>query len=155
MRPNLTQRLYGQVEMATFASDYSYGLGNEQKALAHLQTHLNTPLILRGGFHTFDYSNETETMNVELKSRRIPHNKYTTTIIGQNKMEYARNNLSNRSFVFAFYYTDGLYAIPYDPVLFDTFKKDDHYRRGFRPDTRNPEQKIVLIPTNLLVKICD
>ena len=140
--------------MATFASDYAYGTANESRQLKALNEALNTTLVVQGGFHTFDYNNKEKTIYAELKSRRINHNKYSTAIVGQNKVEYARQHSTDTNhFVFAFHYNDGLYAIEYDEALFATFEKDDHYRRGDRPDFHNPEQKVLLIPTRLLVEI--
>jgi hypothetical protein len=139
--------------MPTFASDYAYGTANELKQLSNLNKYLNTTLHRRGGFNTFDYDDE-KSIFVELKTRRCRHDRYPTAIVGQNKVNHAKlNETEENHFVFAFCYEDGLYAIEYEPDLFSTFESNDEYYRGARDDIENKPQKIIYIPTNLLVKI--
>ena len=141
------------ISATTFAEDYTFGINNEERVLSRLNEHLNTSLQRRGGYAVFDYENPMKTIYAELKTRRIPHNRYSTAIIGANKVDGCEVS-NEKKYVFVFAYTDGLFMIEYNKELFDTFERDDNFTRGARPDHSNNAQKIVLVPTNLLTKIC-
>jgi hypothetical protein len=129
---------------ATFASDYSFGTANEDVVRGRLEKALGTNLTKRGGFASFDYDNGS-TVFAELKSRRISHTTYPTTLIGANKVDVAAANPS-RQYWFCFSYSDGLYGIRYDKEKFAGYERR-LYTRGERPDARNGPQDVVFIPT--------
>jgi len=135
----------------TFAEDYSFGTQSEEKVVVKLNQFLNTTLERKGGFCVFDFENPTKTIHVELKTRRIQHDRYPTAIIGANKVDNCSD--SNKKYIFVFAYTDGLYMIEYNKEVFDRMERQDNYTRGYRPDHTNNAQKIVLVPVNLLTKI--
>lgn len=82
-------------------------------------------------YSPFDYETEDKQTFLELKARTFAHNKYPTTMIGQNKVNCAKA-YPDRTYYFAFAFTDGLYWIKYDPELFKTFqvKQGGRYDRG-------------------------
>jgi hypothetical protein len=134
----------------TLSSDLAYGTTNEQTQQTRLEKFFNKKLNRRGGYSTFDYD-DGATLFVELKSRRIPHNKYPTAIIGANKVETAEKN-PNRAYWFCYAYEDGIYGIKYSKEVFDTFQHED-YSRGERADYHNRPQHCYFIPSDLLVKL--
>jgi hypothetical protein len=136
--------------MATFRSDYSFGTANERTTHSKLNTYFNKTLLYRGGSASFDYD-DGATFYVELKSRRIRHNDYPTTIIGANKAAIAEANPS-RTYWFCWNYEDGLYGIQYTKEKFASYDCR-MYQRGARPDTKNAPQMCYFIPVGDLVKL--
>ena len=136
--------------MATFASDYSFGTSNELTQQQKLEGYFKTRLERRGGFSCFDYDNGT-TLFVELKTRRIKHDQYPTSIIGANKVQIAENN-PDKNYWFCYSYLDGIYGIQYSKFLFDTFTKEN-YQRGNRSDYNDKPQLCYFIPNNLLERL--
>ena len=97
----------------------------------------------------FDY--ESPDTKIELKARTIAHNKYPTTMVGENKVRVAEGDPSC-AYYFAFAFTDGLYWIKYDKDLFLTFD----VREGGRYDRGRPELRPYrYIPITALTKVCD
>lgn len=136
--------------LPTLASDLAYGVSKETTNHKILENYFKKPLIHRGGFSTFDYD-DGATLYVELKSRRIRHDKYKTAIIGANKVAFAEANPS-RKYWFCYAYEDGIYGVPYSKEVFDTFEVSD-YSRGDRVDYHNNPQRCYFIPSNLLQKL--
>jgi hypothetical protein len=137
----------------SFASDLAYGTSNEVPTKSILESFFNTTLKQRGGYSVFDYDNvdEGQTMFIELKSRRIPHNLYPTSIIGANKVWTASQN-PDRTYWFCYKYTDGIWGIKYDRKLFETFDRSD-FSRGERSDFHNHPQECYFIPREHLIPI--
>ncbi len=117
-----------------------------------LQNYLDTTLERKGGFAVFDFENPTKTVFVELKTRRIKHNTYDTTIVGLNKIAFCEQ-VGDVNYWFAFCYTDGIYVIKYDKELFDKFDVSHEYIRGPRNDVYNRPQSVAFIPVSLLTKV--
>lgn len=136
--------------MPTLAADLAFGAQSENTTQKHLEVFFDRKLIHRGGFSSFDYD-DGSTLFVELKTRRIAHDKYPTAIIGGNKVDTARNN-PERSYWFCYAYNDGLYGIKYDKDLFDTFERTE-YARGEREDYHNRPQDCVFIPYTALTRL--
>lgn len=84
----------------------------------------------------------------EIKSRRNTHNKYDTTMIGYNKIQWIKDNYSKIDAVyFVFVFTDGDYYYEYNP--------EDKFETGIggRWDRGKVEKKLYYyIPTNKLTK---
>ena len=133
-------------------ADLSYGTTKEMETKPVLEKFLNTELVVKGGFHPFDFHNKTNTVYLELKSRRFNHDKYPTTMIGLNKVEYAKKN-PGCDYWFAYNFEDGVWAVKYDPALFDSFEVKTDFRRSYRADCANYNQRIVYIPIANLTKI--
>jgi hypothetical protein len=99
-------------------------------------------------YNLFDYIGKD--CYIELKSRRVTHDKYPDTMIGYNKVEFAMNTY--KRVVFCFSFTDGLY--------YYIFNKNDICNNRLRIDIggrndRGKEEykKYCFIPTKLLKKI--
>jgi len=135
---------------ATFASDYAFGTSSELTQQQKLEGYFNTRLERRGGFSCFDYDNGA-TLFVELKTRRIKHDQYPTSIIGANKVQTAENN-PDKTYWFCYSYLDGIYGIQYSKELFETFTQEN-YQRGNRSDYNDKPQLCYFIPSNLLERL--
>lgn len=131
--------------------DILFGGHSEVNNLNALETHFNTKLKHNGTFHCFDYSNEGQTIFIELKTRRVKHNQYPTALIGKNKVDFCKD--PNIDYYFVFCYSDGLYYLKYDKALFDTFKVEDDYMRTYRLGCVNNPQRVVHIPHQHLTMI--
>jgi len=140
--------------MATFASDFAFGVQSEKTNHAILETLFKTPFIRRGGKAIFDFDNHStspaKTIYAELKTRRVKHDDYATALIGANKVYYASLNPDAEHW-FVYNYMDGIFGIKYDKELFSKFTTDA-FTRGERPDTSNASQDTVFIPYKYLTR---
>ena len=100
----------------TLASDLAYGTSNERTHKQTLEEFFKKSLTHRGGYSTFDYD-DGATLFVELKSRRIRHDKYPTAIIGANKVATAREQSKTQRFN-VFYLHLSYYEYPLCPLFF-------------------------------------
>jgi len=122
--------------------DLTFGDMNELEVLNILKNKYNTIRKL-DKFHPMDY--EAEECYIELKSRRNTHNKYITTMVGKNKIDYCRKQ--NKDAYFYFLFTDGLFYYKYD--LNDNFQTTI----GGRNDRGRNEYKLYYyIPVEKLIK---
>ena len=108
-------------------------------------SHFNVPNITKTPYsHPMDFY--FDDIYFEIKSRRNTHNKYDTTMIGYNKIQWIKDkNIKDVYFVFVF--TDGDYYYKYNP--------DDNFETttGGRWDRGKIEKKLYYyIPTNKLTK---
>jgi hypothetical protein len=140
--------------MATFASDFAFGVESEKTNQTILETIFKTPFVRRGGSAIFDFDNKNispaKPIYAELKTRRVRHNYYETALIGANKVYDASLN-PNADHWFVYNYMDGIYGIKYNKELFSNFCKDA-FKRGDRPDVSNAPQDTVFIPYKYLTK---
>lgn len=84
----------------------------------------------------------------EIKSRFNNHNKYPSTMIGYNKLQYINSNGKTALFVFNF--LDGIYYYVYDKTKLNELE----IKIGGRCDRGKQEYKLhAYIPVNLLVKL--
>ena len=85
----------------------------------------------------------------ELKSRRIPHDKYGSLIFGKNKYDKGLEYISNNEKVyFIFNCLDGLY------LWEQNLQQSPHFAKGGRFDRGRPEvQELAHIPIDWLSKI--
>ena len=137
--------------MASQANDYLLGFGSERRCISLLGNFFTKPFFSNGRYAPFDYSDEAKTIYVELKTRRINHDTYPTTIIGANKVEQC--NDPTKQYWFAYCYQDGIYVIQYNKELFDTFETNPEYQRSNRSDTMNNSQHVIFIPIHHLAQI--
>jgi hypothetical protein len=137
----------------TQQADLAFGEANEHRLTDTLNAYFNTTLERRGGYNLFDYIGNTngKTIEVELKTRRIPHDKYPTALIGYNKVAYCDD--PDKDYYFVFCYSDGIYYIKYDPKVFIHFDIDRSFVRSSRSDCSNTTQTVLLIPTTLLNRL--
>lgn len=131
--------------------DLSFGFNSEEVNLKTLQSFFKTDLKRQGGYATMDYTNDSKTLYIELKTRRIAHDQYPTSLIGINKVEFCSD--PNKQYYFVFCYNDGIYYIQYDKALFDTFERNTNYWRRARTDCYNYQQSVIYIPIDKLSKI--
>ena len=97
-------------------SDLVFGKLKEIEIKQILEQYFNTTLQTSSKYNLIDFQNED--LYIELKSRRNTYSKFDTTIIGKNKIDYAKS--LNKKVIFVFNFIDGLYYIEYSP-LFDSF----------------------------------
>ena len=134
--------------MATQVADLAFGTRSEDYLKNQIETLVKTPLIKQGGYSIMDYTDASNSVYVELKTRRIKHDAYPTAIIGANKIAFCSD--ATKDYYFVFCYLDGIYYIKYDQKIFDAFERRDDYYRGVRADCYNPAQSVVYIPISKL-----
>lgn len=122
--------------------DRKFGLANEKLVIEILKSYFNENITPTTGRYC-PYDAYSDTTKYEIKTRRNKYNTYPTTIITIKKL----NTKGNLKFVFSF--TDGLYYIDYDKILFSTFLEQDisYLREHTKPVSH------ILIPIQLLIKI--
>ena len=92
--------------MSKFLKDYNYGINKELQLLPQIQTFLNDDTIYKlDDSNIFDFKGNNK--YIELKSRNNNYSKYSTTMIGYNKVVKASSFIEDVYFFFNF--TDGLY----------------------------------------------
>ena len=69
-------------------SDLVFGKLKEIKIKQILEQYFNTSLETSSKYNLIDFQNED--LYIELKSRRNTYNKFNTTIIGSNKIDYVK-----------------------------------------------------------------
>jgi len=132
-------------------NDIIFGEKSEGTLLNRIEGLVGQPLARQGGFNIMDYTNANKTVYVELKTRRIRHDTYSTAIIGKNKIDYCSD--PSKEYYFVFSYLDGVFYIKYDDQLFSSFEVQNDFWRGEREDCVNRAQCVVLIPTKLFLQI--
>lgn len=139
--------------MNSKVEDLKLGELNETKAIPIISSFLKTDLKKsKNKYATFDFFNDPKTIYVELKSRRIKHDKYQSALIGENKVLWCKN--PNVNYYFVWLYNDGIYYLKYDKELFDTFRVEKDYVIKMRFDVGSFEtSNVVHIPTKYLNKI--
>jgi len=135
---------------ASKKNDLEFGIKQEEQILPRLIKYFGQHLVKTNNtYGEIDFTGAT--ISMELKSRRIPHNKYDTALVGANKIEKARADPS-RDYYIVWNYTDGLYYLKYTPSLWDTFEVAD-YQRGQRTDCHDAPKRTYLVPYRHLKKI--
>jgi hypothetical protein len=132
--------------MENIEQDIIIGQLNEDYSIEIIKDFLDiTHLKKLDKFDTFDFFNDEKEIFFEIKSRRIKHNKYPTTMIGYNKILEARKY---ETVYFIFIFEDGNYYYKFDEN--DNFK----INIGGRNDRGKAEyKKYCYIPINKLKKI--
>ena len=105
----------------TVSDDLKYGYGNEENVLNILNKTFNDIFINTkekyGEYHNYDFEGTSTGLKIEMKSRRIKHDDFSTTIIPVHKC--VNPNSPN---LFVFYFTDGIYYIEYDKTKFEKYE---------------------------------
>jgi hypothetical protein len=130
-------------------NDLKFGVEKEEKEIDAIRKKFDVNLKkIEDKFSLFDF--ESENCLVELKSRRNSHNKYSSTMVGYNKVLFASKSLIPVYFVFSF--DDGLYYWKYSQE--DVDGPNIEIKKGGRSDRGRKEIKdYVFINTNILNKI--
>jgi hypothetical protein len=131
------------MRVATKTEDMDFGLKSEEKNKATLEHFFGMGLKKTGTYDPMDYTDDAQTIFIEMKTRRINHNQYPTALIGKNKVDFC--NTSNATCYFVYVYLDGMFYVKYDKALFDTFVCDD-YQRGWREGGIAPVSPYIFIP---------
>ena len=103
-------------------SDLVFGKLKEVEIKEILEQYFNTTLQTSSKYNLIDFYNDD--LYIELKSRRNTYCKFDTTIIGSNKIDYAKS--LNKKVIFVFNFIDGLYFIEYSNI-FDSFDLCEQY----------------------------
>ena len=103
-------------------SDLVFGKLKEVEIKEILEGFFNTKLNTSSKYGLIDFYNDD--LYIELKSRRNTYSKFDTTIIGSNKIDYAKS--LNKKVIFVFNFIDGLYFIEYSDI-FDSFDLCEQY----------------------------
>jgi hypothetical protein len=137
--------------MTTYLQDCKFGFENENNNIDILNKFFKTEFIKNTRYSIVDFINKDNNILIEMKSRRIPHNKYETCIIGQNKIDFFNKNLNSECYI-VYCYSDGLFYIKYDKELFNNFK-NDNFKRTYNRFNKNEISSVKLIPYQKLTKI--
>lgn len=130
-------------------SDLAFGFNEEEKLLPFLKDYFKNDNIekTKEKNNLFDYT--CDGIKIELKSRRIPHNKYDSLIFGKNKYDKGLEYISNNEEVYyIFNCIDGIYLWEQTTTQTPQFKKGGRFDRG-RPEV----QELAHIKTEWLKKI--
>lgn len=122
--------------------DCQYGMSKEDEFQHVLEAHFDDNLKRNSNrYSRWDFTGDKYVY--ELKSRKNAHDRFPTTMIGADKIK------DNACFVFAF--TDGLYYIYYDKVLFSNFTTEPFGR--VRSGIEDVKKDYLFIPIKHLTKI--
>ena len=95
-------------------SDLQFGMEMETKTLTLLKEKVNKNITQTLNYHCYDYFCAESNTYYELKSRRVKHDAYPDTMVGYNKLKWAKEHSENK-YVFLFQFTDGLYYHNWNP----------------------------------------
>ena len=124
--------------------DYDFGTNSENMLLSTFQSIWGSDLERSTDkFACIDFTSDSHL--VELKTRRNTMNKYPTTMIGKNKIDYLVN--SDKKGIVVFKFTDGLYYLEITRDNINKFGLEEGGRRDRGYDER---QLYYYIPTNML-----
>ena len=129
--------------------DIDYGLQNEKLCINKIEKFFNQQLIKLDYYNDFDFTNNDNTLLIELKSRRCKISDYNDTMISVSKINKSKKIIKNKvkkvDIYFFFYYTDNnLYFWKYD---------DNVNLRIDNCNYRGENKKNAYIPISLLTKI--
>jgi hypothetical protein len=129
-------------------NDYIYGIHKENESFSKLQKQFGKTLKkVKGKYSRFDF--EGENMLVELKSRRCSVKKFRDTMVGLNKLEYARKH-PEKDIYFCFNFEEGLFYHKYDP------EREYSVREAGRTDRGRDEMKTYFfIDCENLIKVLE
>lgn len=105
-----SRRKKEKIQNPAYTIDHKFGDEQELLNLPIISDFLNQKFRKTKRYFVFDYENDNT--YVELKSRRNAKAKYPTTIVGKNKLDYAKT--CGKDVFFFFQFTDGLYYWKYN-----------------------------------------
>jgi hypothetical protein len=127
--------------------DLITGENGENSVCPILEEYFNVKLFKTATNAIFDFYT-TDGVYFEVKTRNNEYNKYPSTMVGYNKIEFA--NKLDKSVYFVFNFTDGVYYYKYDI----TKLKELEIKQGGRRDRGRYEYKAYCyIKIELLTKI--
>ena len=133
--------------------DLSLGLANEDKLFDTFKLYFNEPNLKKTKqFALSDYYSDT--IQIELKTRRCRYDSFKTTIIGVNKCKfYSRlKRFYDIECYFSFHFLedDTVYYIKYDPQIFKEFRRE---QTTITRDNKIEEKEHIHIPIKYLNKL--
>lgn len=133
-------------------SDSELGKIGETYTHAVLKEHFGDETIrrTRAMFDIFDFVSEDRSKIFEVKTRRCAHDRYSHTIVGNNKIEWAQKLYNRVKVYFVFNFVDNVSIIEYDPVKFADYKVNlngrvDRGRAEIKPYIHIPYQDLTII----------
>ena len=96
--------------------DLSLGTLSENESIPQLANYFKTEIVKSSSKYCV-YDFESDSALFELKTRRNSSTAFIDTMIGLNKIDFARN--SSKPFYFCFRFTDGLFYWLYDKEMED------------------------------------
>ena len=111
-----------------FEHSYKFGKQQEIKILPLIEEYFDDNITQTTEQYA-EYDFTSDYYNFELKSRKNNFNTYPTTMITSNKLKENEKQL-----ILLFNFTDSLYYIKYDPLIFNTFEKKKFKRVGVCAD---------------------
>ena len=114
----------------------------------YFEMKVNNTKLTKGRYCAYDYECDEKQTRYELKSRRIPSNRYDSVFLSTRKIE--KGWVEGYRLILLFLFTDGLFYCEYDPYVFKKYSKTtlSVYRDGRRED-----DKVFNIPICSLKKI--
>ena len=126
-----------------FHDDLEIGLKGEQDIISKVQEYLGQEIHKTSDYHNFDFLSANNDTYVEVKTRRIDHDKYSTIFFSKAKLKFILRN-PTYNYIFVYNCNDGMYVWKYvAEQLCEGF--------GGRNDRGIDERKILCkIPTKYL-----
>ena len=79
-----------------YAHDFKFGLNNEIGVLNKLKDISNTIYKTTNDFNKFDFRDDENKIDIELKSRRIKYGQYPTIFFGKPKLLHGRQKRKDK-----------------------------------------------------------
>ena len=134
--------------MSKKQQDISFGLNKELELLNSIRRVPFCENVVKTPSEFDEVDFESDIAFLELKSRRIPHNKYGTALIGCNKIRKMQRLGKPNNYI-VWNYLDGIFYMKYDP---NTFNFTEEMQRVWR-DGKCEESLVYKIPYTILTKL--
>lgn len=134
-----------------FDADYKFGTSKENEKLNHLRSRFGDEIVKCPANFVMDYKGST--CYLELKSRNCKKDTYPTTMVGENKLLFAKQaKKEGFASFFCFLFEDGFYFWEYNEADIENggvkFEMGGRYDRG-----RVERKKYAFINKELLVSV--
>ena len=127
-----------------YQADMSFGFSEEDRIQPILEKQFGE-LTKLDKYNPFDFENEDYI--IEVKSRRINHNKYNTLMFAYSKIEKLEGYEDEKIAIFVFNCDDGIY-------YWEQNSEECFHKKGGRFDRGRPEvQLLTNVPTEYLKKL--
>jgi hypothetical protein len=131
--------------MPSYTDDCAFGNSNQTIVKTILDEIYGVDHVEQSRYATFDFISADGKRYVEVKSRRCAITNSPTSYMGANKVDAARA-MPDKDVVFVWVYTDGIFCLDYDPILFDNFTRGS-FRRSDRVGIRDFDADTVFVPS--------
>lgn len=121
-------------------------LENENRTKIVIEECLKIRLKKLSQTHVMDFLG-SDSRYYEVKTRTNTHDKYPTTMVGYNKLEFI--NTYDKTCCFVFNFTDGIYYYEYDKTKLDELE----IKTGWRNDGKSKPKLHAFIPIKYLKKL--